>query len=221
MTAARAPICGDLPAGRSCRYREPGIDLAGSEAGSGERSTSGGFRAGRQQWAAAALLPVVRRKMPPEGLAGHRIATLFGKVTVRLPRFLFPTCNRTETGVCWPSRCRSTPELDQLQAHLSAQMTYRVAADVLQHLLPIDAGMSPETLRHHTLRIGEQLGTATSDQPTAAAAAAITVSMDSTFIRSREDGERHWKCALVMSKLQAADGRCSEQSRRLTLTSRR
>ena len=48
---------------------------------------------------------------------GHHIATLFGKVTVRLPRFLCPACNRTETGVCWPSRCRSTPELDKLQAH--------------------------------------------------------------------------------------------------------
>jgi hypothetical protein len=46
-------------------------------------------------------------------------------------------------------------------------------------------------LRHHTLRIGEQLGTAASDQPTIAAAAAITVSMDSTFVRSREEGERH------------------------------
>jgi hypothetical protein len=48
-------------------------------------------------------------------------------------------------------------------------------------------------LRHcaTTLRIGEQLGTATSDQPTTAAAAAITVSVDSTFIRSREEGERY------------------------------
>ena len=47
-------------------------------------------------------------------------------------------------------------------------------------------------MRNHTLRIGEQLATATSDQPTtAAAAAAITVSVDSTFIRSREEGERH------------------------------
>jgi hypothetical protein len=122
---------------------------------------------------------------------GHCIATLFGEVTVRLPRFLCTACNRTETGVCWPSRCRSTPELDQLQAHLSALMSYRVAAGVLQHLLPIDAGRSPETLRDHTLRIGEQLGTATSDQPTTAAAAAITVSVDSTFIRSCEEGGRH------------------------------
>ena len=109
---------------------------------------------------------------------GHCIATL-GEVTVRLPRFLCIACNRTEPGVCWPSRCRSTPELDHLEAHLSALMTYRVAAGVLQHLLPIDAGRNPETLRRHTLRIGEQLGTATADQPTtaAAAAAAITVSV--------------------------------------------
>ena len=69
-------------------------------------------------------------------------------------------------------------------------MTYRVAADVLAHLLPIDAGKIPETLRNHTLRVGEQLSDAASDQP-AVAVAAITVSLDSTFIRSREEGERH------------------------------
>jgi hypothetical protein len=46
----------------------------------------------------------------------HRIATLFGEVRVRLPRFLCVGCRRTETGVSWPSHCRSTPELDQLQA---------------------------------------------------------------------------------------------------------
>jgi hypothetical protein len=72
-------------------------------------------------------------------------------------------------------------------------MTYRVAAGVLQLVLPIDANRSPETLRNHTLRIGEQLGTAISDQPptSAAAAAVIAVSVDSTFIRGREAGERH------------------------------
>jgi len=38
----------------------------------------------------------------------HRIATLFGEVRVRLPRFLCAGCRRTETGVSWPSHCRST-----------------------------------------------------------------------------------------------------------------
>ena len=69
-------------------------------------------------------------------------------------------------------------------------MPYRIAADVMQHLLPIDAGRSPETLRSHTLQVGKRLGDAAAEK-LPAAAAAITISLDSTFIRSREDGERH------------------------------
>src|SRR5690242_5835333 len=42
---------------------------------------------------------------------GHQIATLFGAVTVPLPRFRCTACKRIETSVRWPSRCRSTPEL--------------------------------------------------------------------------------------------------------------
>ena len=51
-------------------------------------------------------------------------------------------------------------------------------------------GKSPETLRSHTLQVGEQLGHAAVDRP-ATVAAAITVSLDSTFVRSREEGARH------------------------------
>ena len=73
----------------------------------------------------------------------HQIATLFGRVTVRLPRLLCTGCGRIETGISWPSHCRSTPELDQLQGHLSALMPYRVAAGVLEHLLPVEAREKP------------------------------------------------------------------------------
>jgi hypothetical protein len=120
----------------------------------------------------------------------HRIATLFGEVRVKLPRLACAGGGCDKTGGGWPSHCRSTPELDQLQARLSAPMPYRVAADVLQHLLPIDAGTSPETFRSHTLQIGKRLGDAATDKPPAAAAA-ITISVDSTFVRSCDDGERH------------------------------
>src|SRR3954468_24628264 len=119
----------------------------------------------------------------------HRIATLFGEVRLKLPRFLCAGCGCGVTGVSWPSRCRSTPELDHLQVRLSALMPYRVAADLLQHLLPIDAGRSPGTLRSHTLRIGKQLADAAAEK--LPAAAAITISLDSTFIRSSEEGKRH------------------------------
>jgi hypothetical protein len=127
----------------------------------------------------------------------HRIATLFGEVRVRLPRLACAGCGCDETGISQPSHCRSTPELDQLQpslacsvAPLSALMPYRVAADVLQYLLPIDVGKSPETLRRHTLQVGKQLNDAAAEKPSIAAAA-ITMSLDSTFLRSCEDGGRH------------------------------
>src|SRR5690349_2462195 len=56
----------------------------------------------------------------------HRIATLFGQVTLRLPRFRCAGCGGAEAGHGWPAHCRSTPELDQVRAQFSACMPYRV-----------------------------------------------------------------------------------------------
>jgi hypothetical protein len=120
----------------------------------------------------------------------HGVATLFGQVTVRLPRFRCTTCGGSETGIAWPPYCRSTPELDRLQAHLSAVMTYRTAADLLEQVFPVDAAKHPETLRRHTLKAGEALVDCAAIQPETPASA-IVVTLDSTFIRSCEDGERH------------------------------
>jgi hypothetical protein len=100
-------------------------------------------------------------------------------VVVRIPRFTCAVCKRIVTGIDWPQHTRSTPELQQLHAHLPAMMTYRVAAGVLRHLLPVTAGTSPETLSH-TLQIGEKLGSADIAAPTAVAAA-VTVSLDATL----------------------------------------
>ena len=118
------------------------------------------------------------------------VATLFGRVTVRLPRFRCVACGGIEAGIGWPSHCRSTPEMDQLQAHLCALMSYRTAADVLQQMFPVDAGKDPQTLRRPTLRTGEALRNCPPAKP-GTAAPAIMVSLDSTFIRSCADGERH------------------------------
>jgi hypothetical protein len=118
-------------------------------------------------------------------------------VAVRLPRFRCPGCGRNEAGIDWPAHCRSTPELDRLQAHLSALLTYRVAAGVLAHLLPVAAGKSHETLRCRTLELGEQLRRDATITPepaavvAAAPASAISLSLDSTFIRGCHEGERH------------------------------
>jgi hypothetical protein len=133
----------------------------------------------------------------------HRIATVFGPVTLRLPRFRCARCGRTEAGVGWPSHCRSTPELDQLRAPLSALMPYRAAAGLLEHLLPVDAGIHSETVRRRTLRVGEQLRDTAAAEP-ATAAAAITLTLDSTFIRSCEAGQRHLEVRL--GNIETSDG---------------
>ena len=133
----------------------------------------------------------------------HQVATLFGTVAVRLPRFRCASCGHSTTCISWPSHCRSTPELDQLRAHLAALMPYRVAAGVLTHLLPVDAGTSPETLRGHTLKIGERLREAPAVKP-ATAASAITVTVDSTFIRGCQDGERHLE--VRVGNVETSDG---------------
>jgi len=120
----------------------------------------------------------------------HAVSTLFGPVTLRLPRFRCAACGWIEAGVGWPPRCRSTPELDRLQAHLCALMTYRTAADLLEQMFPVDAGKHHETLRRHTLKVGEALGDYVATRPETAAVA-IAVTLDSTFIRSCVEGEQH------------------------------
>jgi hypothetical protein len=74
----------------------------------------------------------------------HVVATFFGRVSVRLPRFRCAACGGNDPGIDWPSHCRSTPELDRLQAHLSALMTYRTAADLLERVFPVDAAKHPD-----------------------------------------------------------------------------
>ena len=69
-------------------------------------------------------------------------------------------------------------------------MTYRTAADLLKQMFPVDAGKHHATLRRHTLKVGEALGECATIRPDTAASA-IVVTLDSTFIRSCGDGERH------------------------------
>ena len=118
----------------------------------------------------------------------REIATLFGRVTIRLPRFRCAGCATLATGVEWPPHVRSTPELDRLRAQLSALLTYRMAAALLGQVFPVDAGRDPESLRRHTFKAAENLPVTV--RP-ATPAEAIVVTLDSTFVRSCEDDERH------------------------------
>jgi hypothetical protein len=152
----------------------------------------------------AARRPTCRSCMVPcqvKDYRPHQIATLFGQVTLRLPRFRCARCGGAEAGIGWPAHCRSTPELDQIRAHLSTLVPYRIAAGLLGHLLPVDAGAHSETVRRRTLRVGEQLRDSVPTEP-AVPAMAITLTLDSTFIRSCEEGQRH----LELGNVETSDG---------------
>ena len=95
-------------------------------------------------------------------------------------------------------------------------MTYRVAAGVLAHLLPVAAGASHETLRCRTLELGEQLRRAATATPepvppaaggTARPASAITLGLDSTFIRGCREGERHLEVRVGNAEAPESGGR--------------
>jgi hypothetical protein len=69
-------------------------------------------------------------------------------------------------------------------------MTYRTAADLLEQMFPVDAATHPETARRHALKVGEALGERATTRPEVPASA-VVVTLDSTFIRSCEQEERH------------------------------
>jgi hypothetical protein len=112
------------------------------------------------------------------------------------------------------------PELGQLQAHLSPLMTYRFAPGVLEQMLPVDAGISHETLRNHTLILGEQLQDRAVDKP-ATAAAAIDIGVDSTFVPSCEVGERHLEATVGNVETGLEHAKFSTRSREPIPTSSR
>jgi len=69
-------------------------------------------------------------------------------------------------------------------------MTDRTAADLLEQMFLVDAGKHHETLRRYTLKVGQALGECAATRPEPAASA-VVVTLDSTFIRSCAEGERH------------------------------
>jgi hypothetical protein len=83
-------------------------------------------------------------------------------------------------------------------------MTYRTAAEVLAQLFPVDAGADPETLRRHTFKLAESLPMPVAAKP-ATPAETIVVTLDSTFIRGCEEGERHLEVRI--GNVETATGR--------------
>ena len=67
-----------------------------------------------------------------------------------------------------------------------------------------------KTLRRHTFKIAKTLSmTSTAEAPVSVDAKATVVTLDSTFIRSCEDGERHLEVRVGNVETESADDRFS------------
>ena len=82
-------------------------------------------------------------------------------------------------------------------------MTYRTAAGVLEQMFPVGTGRDKEIMRRHTLRAGAALRDSAAIRPEMPMPA-ITATLDSTFIRSCEDVDRHWE--VRVGNVEAASG---------------
>ena len=133
----------------------------------------------------------------------HQIATLFGQVTLRLPRFRCAGCGGAEAGHGWPAHCRSTPELDQVRAQFSASCRTGSPPACSNTFCRSMPGATPRPCAPARSRSARTCGTPLAAEP-ATAASAITLTLDSTFIRSCEDGQRHLEVRL--GNVETSDG---------------
>ena len=133
----------------------------------------------------------------------RRLQTLFGTVEVEAPRFKLCRCRLTTSlmgltvsPVCALLTARCTPELERVQAELSARTSFRDGARILRSLLPVSP-TNHESLRTRTHAVALQLEaadrqaaaevTAVSHKPTKAAVADASrpvVMLDGAYIRA-------------------------------------
>jgi len=91
---------------------------------------------------------------------------------------------------------------------------------VLGQMFPVDAGKHHETLRRHALKVGEMLRDRIAIRPEAAASA-IVVTLDSTFIAAVRTASGIWRCGSAMLKRRPVAARFSAPSPKPIPTSER
>jgi hypothetical protein len=127
----------------------------------------------------------------------RQVDTLFGRVTLRHPRWRPCACQQTETkqkpGTSAQSRisvligARATQELIRVQAELGARLSYREAARVMSVLLPTSRAANPTGVRRRLAQTGDRLQALDKASPhrmSRAKGGPIMVSLDGAHLRA-------------------------------------
>jgi hypothetical protein len=120
--------------------------------------------------------------------------TLFGGVTLRIPRLCRCACGNTASSIRVEGlRDWVSPELRYVQNELAASLPYGRSSELLKLLLPIGRGASPETVRRRiqttAARLDAELeplttsSSASTPGPMAPACGATAIGLDSGYVR--------------------------------------
>ena len=112
-----------------------------------------------------------------------RFRSLFGDVTLRVPRF--SKCGCTERGPRQSQRRWISAELECVQSELAARLSYQHSTDVLRMLLPIGKGHSASTVRARTLRVGQRMDAELTEvqAPCVHPSRVISIGLDGGYVR--------------------------------------
>src|SRR3954453_17428279 len=204
---------GDQPSRWPRRHRRFGSDPGRSEAGAGGRPAGDRRRAGQGPRRPAAGVPALRGRLPREGLSPardrHTVRPGRGPVASLLLCWLRHDRDRGEMAAARPldAGVGSAAGATLRSADLpDGGRPARAAVSGGRRSGPGDAGRDPERLRRHTFKVAKTLSmSAAAEVPVSVDAEAIVVSLDSTFIRSCEAGERHLEVRI--GNVETASGR--------------
>ena len=111
--------------------------------------------------AACRRCPACGQPQPSKGHHDLPLRTVFGKMTIPSPRFLYCDCQPHETKSFSPLAQllpeRTTPELLFLETKWSALMSYGLTAELLQEVLPMDSPLHASTIREHVCHVAQRL----------------------------------------------------------------
>jgi hypothetical protein len=100
---------------------------------------------------------------PQHGKGQHDLPmrTVFGKMTIPSPRFVYCDCQPHESKSFSPLAQllpeRTTPEMLFLETKWSALMSYGLTTELLQEVLPMDSLLQASTIREHVFRVAERM----------------------------------------------------------------
>ena len=156
------------------------------------------------------------RKLRCKARGQIRYRTAFGDVTAPSPRFYYCRCHdgpaKTFSPLTELLPDHVAPELLWLETKWASLASFGITADILKDVLPIDAKLSPDTIRRHLGRIASRMEGELAEErfsfiDTSAVLreqlpnpeGPVTVGIDGGYVKSRKAGQSHFEVTVGKS----------------------